>query len=286
MTGSDVAWRIVCVIPAVLAFATGILMYFYTDDSPRGNYFEIKKADPTFKTRSPLSYFRAAVGNFNTWILFAHYASSSGIEVAFTAAAIDYYRETFGMPTEAAVAIANMFFWLEFFARPLGGLVSDLANNRWGMRGRLWVQATNLLLEGAFIMIFAVCQSVSGSIVVLIFFSLLVKMTKGSTFAVVPYVSPPNTGSVTGCTGAGGKVGALAFTLLFSGVPHSFALTCMGIVVFASALLTAGVSIRGHRGMFSGLDRNVDPETGELIITGASGARSSTQVDRVSSSCT
>jgi hypothetical protein len=37
----------------------------------------------------------------------------------------------------------------------------------------------------------------------------------------------------------------------------------VGGIVMASSVLTALIFIRGHRGLLFGVDRNVDPETGE-----------------------
>jgi NNP family nitrate/nitrite transporter-like MFS transporter len=182
------------------------------------------------------------------------------------AAATRYFRIEFGLSAEASAAIAGIFGWLEFFARPLGGIASDLANSRSGMRGRLWVQSAALLLEGALILVFAGCRTLAGSIAALVVFSLFVKAAKGSTFAIVPYVSPLNMGSVIGIAGSGGNMGAIAIDFLFQGLSYRGALVCLGGIVMASSALTALIWIRGHRRLFFGVDRNVDPETG---ISGA-----------------
>lgn len=36
------AWRTVCIVPAAMAFATGIIVYFISDDAPKGNYRDLK----------------------------------------------------------------------------------------------------------------------------------------------------------------------------------------------------------------------------------------------------
>ena len=35
-TDSETAWRTVCIVPAVIAFATGIIIYYISDDCPKG----------------------------------------------------------------------------------------------------------------------------------------------------------------------------------------------------------------------------------------------------------
>jgi NNP family nitrate/nitrite transporter-like MFS transporter len=263
--GNDtLVWRTVSVVPATMALVTGVLLYRFSDDTPRGNYADLKREDSVLAARRPLASFCAACWSSNTWVLVEQYACCSGVEKVMVIAASYYFRGKFGLCKEAANSIEAIFGWLDFFARPLGGIASDYANHRWGMRGRLWVQAVILLVEGGLILALAWCQTLAGSIAVLVLSSLFVKAAKGSTFAVVPYVSPLNTGSVIGLVAAGGSAGTIAFDFVFDGMSNRRALNVAGGIVMASSVLTAVISIRGHRGLFFGMDRNVDPETGEL----------------------
>jgi MFS transporter, NNP family, nitrate/nitrite transporter len=271
------AYRTVCLVPAMLALATGIFLHRNTDDTPRGNYKDLKKEDPAWASRRPLACLFVAFKNPNTWILALQYGCCFGLELIVNSLAVVYFEEEFGVSPEAAAAIGNIFGWLEFFARPLGGIASDLANARWGMRGRLWVQAATLLLEGALILVLASCSTLMGSVAVLVLFSLLVKAAKGSTFAVVPYVSPPATGSVMGLTSAGGVAGAVAFDAVFRAFDdnnssnnnthnHRQALVWTGVIVMGCSLLTCMITIAGHRSLLGGVDRHVDPETGIVVV--------------------
>jgi NNP family nitrate/nitrite transporter-like MFS transporter len=276
MTRDDsVAWRTVSVVPAAVAFTVGVLILYCTDDAPRGNYCDMKKADLDLAKRRSLTSFRQAALDGNTWILFAQYACCFGVEITMKDAAASYFYDTFGQSREVSVAVASIFGWLDFFARAMGGLMSDLSHSRAGVRGRLWVHTFALLLEGALILMFAHCRTLGGSIVALIFFSLFVKIAEGSTYGIVPYVQPRNMGSVIGITGAGGSVGALAFGLLFRELPdHQKGLIWMGGIVFASSLFSFAISIRGHRSLLFGVDRNVDPETGSIRSNGNSRSES------------
>jgi MFS transporter, NNP family, nitrate/nitrite transporter len=273
MTHDDtVAWRTVCVVPAVLTFATGAVLYFRSDDSPRGNYVSLKKTDATLASRRPHHSLAAAARNANTWLLSFQYACCFGMELVMDTAMSAYFQNEFGLSRESALAVAGIFGWLEFFARPLGGIVSDLANARSGMRGRLWVQAITLLLQGSLVLVFASCKTLGGSIAALVFFSLFVKGAKGSTFGIVPYVSPTNMGSVIGVTGAGGNLGAIVFNLLLREVPSRGAMMVMGGVAMVSALFSALIFIPGHRGLFWGKDRKIDPETGLVKVKAGGGS--------------
>jgi NNP family nitrate/nitrite transporter-like MFS transporter len=56
-------------VPAVVAFVTSIIIYFISDDAPKGNYVEVKKHGATPEI-SVTASFRSGAINFNTWILF------------------------------------------------------------------------------------------------------------------------------------------------------------------------------------------------------------------------
>merc|ERR1712087_774635 len=43
VAAAEKAWRTVCVIPAVVAFASGVATYYISDDCPKGNHAEMKK---------------------------------------------------------------------------------------------------------------------------------------------------------------------------------------------------------------------------------------------------
>jgi NNP family nitrate/nitrite transporter-like MFS transporter len=171
----------------------------------------------------------------------------------YNAAAL-YFADQFGQSTVKAAAIASIFGWMNLFMRGIGGYISDCANAKAGMRGRLFVQAALLATEGALVLVFAHTKSLAGSIVVMTAFSGLVQAANGSTFGIVPYVDPANTGSVAGIVGAGGNVGAVCFGLGFRQLNYQQAYMLMGSLILGSSLLSAVISIKGHRGLFCGKD--------------------------------
>lgn len=262
---SELAWRTVCILPAIVAFATGVIVYRISDDSPAGNYSELKQHGAFRTDLTALSSWRAGFWNKNSWLLFIQYACCFGVELTMNNAAALYFRDEFGQSTEAAAAIASIFGWLNLFARGLGGFVSDSCNYKWGMRGRLWIHSICLLAEGALVFVFANTSTLAGSIVALVFFSLFVQAAEGTSYAVVPYVDPLNMGSVTGIVGAGGNVGAVAFGLAFRELEYKSAFSIMGWCILGSSFLSIFVNIEGHAGLLWGKDRHVDPETGNVI---------------------
>ena len=249
----EMAWRTVCIVPAVVGFCLGLLVMFISDDAPKGNYKDMKK-NGTMPEISAAASFRSGAMNINTWLLFIQYGCCFGVELTMNNAAASYFNKVFELPVASSAAIASIFGWMNLFARGIGGFVSDKVNARMGMRGRLIWQSSLLVVEGVLIFIFANTGSLAGAIVVMIVFSTVVQAAEGSTYGIVPYVNPPVTGSIAGVVGAGGNVGAVCFGLGFRQMDNLRAFYLMGGCVLASGILTAFISIKGHASLFWGKD--------------------------------
>jgi NNP family nitrate/nitrite transporter-like MFS transporter len=261
---SEKAWRTVCVIPAVVAFASGIIIYYISDDAPKGNYADLKKHG-TMAEVSAAASFRSGACNVNTWLLFIQYGCCFGVELTMNNAAALYFSEQFDQSTESAAAIASIFGWMNLFARGLGGVTSDWASSKIGLKGRLWTQFILLLLEGALVLVFANSSTLAGSIVVMVFFSLFVQAAEGSTYGIVPYVDPTSTGSISGIVGAGGNTGAVCFGLGFRQLDSDkAALTVMGATILGASFLSMLIVLKGHAGIIFGED---GPEAQKAIQT-------------------
>ena len=141
---------------------------------------------------------------------------------------------------------------MNLFARGLGGFISDVVNFQYGMKGRIWAHTIILALEGILVLIFANTNSLGGAIIVLVFFSLFVQAAEGTSYGIVPYVDPPNTGSVSGIVGAGGNVGAVCFGLGFRELDYKKAFLLMGLSILASCFLSIFLVIKGHAGLIFG----------------------------------
>lgn len=250
---AEQAWRSVCVVPAVVAFCWGLTILRISDDSPKGNYAELKKHGAMADVSAAAS-FRQGAFNFNTWLLFIQYACCFGVELTMNNAAALYFKEVFGQTTESAAAIASIFGWMNLFARGVGGFCSDKSNSKCGMRGRLWFQTLCLTVEGAMVLIFANTKSLGLSIFILVIFSSFVQAAEGSTYGIVPYVDPPVTGSIAGIVGAGGNTGAVCFGLGFRNLDYKDAFYVMGGSILASSALSAIVFIKGHASLLLGKD--------------------------------
>jgi NNP family nitrate/nitrite transporter-like MFS transporter len=245
---SDLAWRTACVVPALFCFIITYFVIRNADDCPKGNYSKRDREGfmPSVSARKSLM---SGLTNLNTWILFVQYGCCFGIEITMINALALYFKEDFGLSTESAAATASIFGWMNLFARGVGGFLSDIANAKWGMRGRLVVQVISLVTEGVLAVVFANMHTLAGAICVMIVFSCFVQAAAGSTFGIVPYVNPGVTGSIAGIVGAGGNVGGVAFAAIFRSNEYRDAFSAMGWAAMSSAVLTVLLLIRGHAGL-------------------------------------
>ena len=88
--------------------------------------------------------------------------------------------------------------------------------------------------------LFSRIRVIGAAIPALIGFSLFVQMAEGATFAIVPFVQPSATGSVSGIVGAGGNVGAVIGNLFLNqkvdlGIADGF--RNLGFVVIGTSFL-------------------------------------------------
>jgi MFS transporter, NNP family, nitrate/nitrite transporter len=105
---------------------------------------------------------------------------------------------------------------MNLFARTLGGVGSDFAAKRWGMRGRLWSYWIMQTLEGLMCVFMGLARNnLAGTIILMVVFSLFVQMSEGACFGIVPFVSKRSLGIVSGFVGAGGSAGSVITQSIF-----------------------------------------------------------------------
>ena len=230
---NDTAWRITCAWSPAVIFVLGVLVFFFTDDSPYGNFKELKrrkeasaaaKADAeaaeleALKTGGEPGSIAAkslleAASSWQTWILHLCYMFSFGVELIVNGNIVSYFVTTFGMTQGEAGMIGSIFGFLNIFARSLGGFMSDRLNTRMGPTGRLWALFIQTLLMGTALISFSSLTrddtGIGLMVLNLVIWGTLTSMTEGGCFAVVPYVLPSAIGGVAGIVGAGGNAGAM-----------------------------------------------------------------------------
>ncbi|WP_445734827.1 MFS transporter [Mariniflexile sp.] len=208
------AWRYSLVVVGTLCFLMGLVYYFFTQDTPEGNFKELRASGEKVTTKKDQVGFLTVLKDYRTWVLFMVYAASFGIELTVYGTMDDYLQNTFQLERLTAGNIVLSFALMNIFARTLGGYFGDMFGKLKGLRGRVLFLSAILSLEGIMLVTFSVTTSIILGIVFLILFSLTVQMAEGATFSVVPFINSKAIGSVSGIVGAGGNVGAFLAALL------------------------------------------------------------------------
>ncbi|NJB72824.1 NNP family nitrate/nitrite transporter-like MFS transporter [Saonia flava] len=210
----EIAWRYSMVIAGIICFTMGLVYYFFTKDTPQGNYKELKErgAMPVFK-KDEVS-FLSTLKDYRVWILFLVYAASFGMELTVYGTMDDYLQNRFGLERSTAGNLVLSFALMNIFARTLGGFFGDKFGKLKGLRGRVLFLACILAAEGVMLSVFSLTTSLAIGIFFLVAFSITVQMAEGATFSVVPFINKKAIGSISGIVGAGGNVGAFLAALL------------------------------------------------------------------------
>lgn len=208
------AWRYSMVIAGLVCFLMGLVYYFFTQDTPEGNFKELRASGEFVSTKKDKVGFSTVIKDYRTWVLFIVYAACFGIELTVYGTMDDYLQNTFKLERVTAGNIVLSFALMNIFARTLGGYFGDMFGKLKGLRGRVLFLAFILSLEGVMLITFSTTTSIIVGFIFLILFSLSVQMAEGATFSVVPFVNKKAIGSVSGIVGAGGNVGAFLAAIL------------------------------------------------------------------------
>ncbi|MDP9081049.1 MAG: MFS transporter [Bacteroidota bacterium] len=228
------AWRYAMIVPGVMMLIIAFLYWKYTKDTPNGNYDEVGyNAGKSTKTDW------SVLADWRIWALTIGYAMCFGMELTFDNVASLHFVDSFHLSQSTAGFWAGVFGFMNLFARALGGIVSDKVGSKFGMRGKGFLLAGMLLLEGLGLILFAQAGSLMVAIVTMLTFALFLKMSNGATFGIVPFVNTKNVGLVSGIVGAGGNFGGMMFGFLFksSSITYVQAFTYIGFIVIAVSLV-------------------------------------------------
>lgn len=242
------SWRLSMVVAGAVCGITGILYYFLTQDTPEGNFADLRAAGKMPGKKAVKGSFVAACRDRRVWALAIVYGACFGLELTIDNVAalyfVDYFEELKqGDPLEAmrtAGIVAGLFGGMNIFARALGGIIGDKFGARWGLSGRVKWLFLAVFCEGLALMVFSQARTLAVAIPTLMLFGLFVKMSNGATYSVVPFINSKALGSVSGIVGAGGNVGAVAAGFLFKSesITWPTALFILGIAVTAASFAT------------------------------------------------
>jgi len=134
------------------------------------------------------------------------------------------------MTPAMAGMVAASFAFVNLFARPLGGLLSDKMGNRKrtmliymfgiaiGFLGMAFIGKYGAIVDGeqTIVPLFSGIWWLVMSVFITVFCSIFVQGAEGATFAVIPMINSKMTGQIAGMAGAYGNVGAVIYLVIFS----------------------------------------------------------------------
>ena len=192
------------------------------------------------------------------------YFCNFGAELAVISMLPAFFQGIFELTPAKAGLIASSFAFVNLFARPLGGVLSDKLNNRklimliymFGIASGFFGMA---LINESWPIILAVLLTISCS--------MFVQGAEGATFAIIPMVKRRLTGQISGMAGSYGNVGAVFFlTVLTLVTPNTFFFIISGGAFFS--FLFCLIFLREPQGAFgeeyhmSSVDREIEKEAG------------------------
>lgn len=141
------------------------------------------------------------------------YFANFGAELAVVSMLPLFFENTFKISPTLAGLVAASFAFVNLFARPLGGLLSDKLGNR---------KLTMLIYMSGITLGFFAMSFINASwplwiaVIITILCSIFVQGAEGATFAVIPFIKKNMTGQISGMAGAYGNVGAVVYLVIYS----------------------------------------------------------------------
>ena len=237
------SWRCAQIVPGVLMLVVAVLYYKFTQDTPEGNFSDLRKAGRSTDVgkKGGLAVMAVAARNYRVWLLGACYGASFGVELFVHSVAVTYYFNNFHMSVESAGYAVGAFGLLALFARALGGILSDRIAKSKGLDGRTWLLFALMMGEGLFLIAFSSMNVAALAVAAMIVFGLFTHMACGSLYALVPFIDRKCLGGVCGIIGAGGNIGGVAAGFLLRGTGDMQ--FCFKVLGIAAILCACGAAV-------------------------------------------
>ncbi|GAB4819716.1 hypothetical protein N2152v2_006762 [Parachlorella kessleri] len=248
-----IAWRVAFLIPGWCQIIIGLVVLFFGQDLPDGNYADLRQKGKKDKSKTHMEFW-AAVKNYRTWVLVITYGYCFGVELTIDNNIATYLHDQFNLSVGTAGVLASVFGLFNLFARALGGITSDFTAKYLGMRGRLWVLYIVQTLGGCCsIAISYTSGSLGLTMMVVVFWSMTVPMACGATYGVAPFITRRGLGVATGLIGAGGNSGSAITQAIFftsASMTEQEGFRWMGVMIIGVTLLVTTIHFPMWGGMF------------------------------------
>ncbi len=192
------SWRLALSLAAVPMLVWSVIFWFGVSDVPAGKVF---RRTPRESTYSPWKDKRAM-------ILAVAYLATFGSELCVVSFLPKYFYDKFEIAPIGAGIFASIFGLMNVFARPGGGWLADKFGRKNVLVGLIAGMAIFYTALGLAPTLWLAVAAVAVA-------SFFVQAGEGAVFAIVPMISPTNTGRIAGIVGAAGNVGGVCFPLAF-----------------------------------------------------------------------
>ncbi len=169
----------------------------------------------------------------NLTVLSLVYALTFGSQLAVISFFPQFLQNTFGLSTVQAGMWGASFAFMNVFARPLGGWLSDI----WGRRRSLVFLIFGIVICYKLMGDIDSNWSLGAAIVVSIVCSIFIQAGSGACFAIAPVINKNAAGQIAGIVGAYGNIGAVGFLVAFSFIDESsffYMLSVVAVFIFFS----------------------------------------------------
>lgn len=160
------------------------------------------------------------------------YVSCFGAELAVVSMIPMFFQKTYGLTPQMAGIVGAIFPFTNFFARPMGGFISDRSPSR---RASMLICLAGIAAGFIVMGMMTPAWPLWLACVIVFITALFVMAAEGTTFALVPLVKRRLTGQISGYVGAYGNVGAIAYLTAHTFVSDSRFFWILG--------LTSGVTL-------------------------------------------
>ncbi|SNX85142.1 related to nitrate transporter [Melanopsichium pennsylvanicum] len=181
------------------------------------------------------------------WMCIMCYFLTFGLETAMDAALPGLITTLFSSKTFTAIDAAyaaSMYGLLNLYARPIGGVVSDLLYSKYGLRGRVfWLLVTAFSQGIAMIGLGVYCNhnpTLGGVLAFIFFIGTTGFLANGANYGIPAIICPSAIGTVSGLVGAAGNVGGLMYLGIFLAVPGVRKQKTLGTKFWIAGVVNAG----------------------------------------------